>query len=86
MMRTTAASRLLPIAMVVFGLLAACGRQPAPARQEPTVSAKDEIDEVNALIEATKQNPSVANPAKAGPPIHVNLPASSTANQQRAAK
>ena len=75
-MRTSASAalRLVPIAMV-FGLLAACGQQPAPAKPTGVVKTpKAEIDEVDALIAATKQHPSLVNGAKdAGPPIHVDL-------------
>ena len=66
MMKTSAGSalRLLPIA-IVLGLLAACGQQPAPAK-----TPKSEIDEVDALVAAVKQHPSLVNAAKnAGPPI-----------------
>jgi hypothetical protein len=73
MMTTIAAVRRLPIAMML-GLLAACGEQPEPAR--PVIAAsspKSEIDEVQALIAATKEHPSLVNPAKdAGRPIHVD--------------
>ncbi len=75
-MRTSASAalRLMPIAMV-FGLLAACGQQPAPAKPAGVVKTpKAEIDEVEALVAATKQHPSLVNGAKdAGPPIHVDL-------------
>ena len=58
---------------VTFGLLTACGRQPAP---QPHVM--NDIEEMHADVEAVKQNPSVADPGKyAGPPIHVNLTAGS---------
>jgi hypothetical protein len=59
---------------MVFGLLAACGQQPAPATSERVVKTpKADIDEVEALIAATKQHPSLVNGAKdAGPPIHVD--------------
>lgn len=70
--RTGAAPKLLPIAMA-FGLLAACGQQPATPKPELVKSAKSEIDEVDALVAATKQHPSLVNGAKdAGPPIHVD--------------
>ena len=75
-MRTSAgaALRLVPFAMV-FGLLAACGQQPAPAKAAGVVKTpKSEIDEVHALVAATKQHPSLVNGGKdAGPPIHVDL-------------
>ena len=76
MMRKSAgaASRLLPVALV-FGLIAACGQQPAPAKAAaPAKSAKNDLDEVHALIAATKNSPSLVKGSKyAGPPIHVDL-------------
>ena len=75
MMKTSAGSalRLLPIA-IVFGLLAACGQQSAPAKAARAVKTpKDDIDEVDALVAAVKQHPSLVNAAKnAGPPIRVD--------------
>ncbi|HZC39004.1 MAG TPA: hypothetical protein VE221_10085 [Sphingomicrobium sp.] len=72
-----AAFRLLTIPLVI-GLLTSCGQQPAPAktasiRQAPPRTAKDDVQEVDALIAATKQHPSLVDPKKyAGPPIHVD--------------
>ena len=73
-MTAGAVRRLLPIAMAL-GLLAACGQQPTAARQATSaLGAKAEIDEVDALIAATKQHPSLVNPAKdAGLPIQVKV-------------
>ena len=64
--------RLLTMA-VVTGLLASCGQQSAPAKQAPIRTAKDDVDEVHALVSAIKQHPSMVDPKKnAGPPIHVD--------------
>jgi len=66
------ALRLLSIPLIV-GLLTSCGQQSAPARQTVAKIPKDEVDEVEALVAATKQHPSMINVQKdAGPPIHVD--------------
>jgi len=68
--RSGEALRLLFIPLVI-ALLTSCGQQPSPPA--PVKTAKSEIDEVDALIAATKQHPSLANASKdAGPPIHVD--------------
>ena len=89
MMATSAgaAVKLLPIAMM-FGLLAACGQQPAPAKSAAVVKTpKAEIDEVDALIAATKRHPSLVNGGKdAGPPIHVDPVPKPGSNHQHTAK
>lgn len=50
-------------------LLASCGQQqPAPSK-----SAQSDIEEVRAAVDATKNSPSLKDPAKfAGPPIQVD--------------
>jgi hypothetical protein len=65
-----AALRLLPLAI---GLLTACGQQSAPVTPTLTKTAKSEVEEVDALIAATKRHPSLVDAAKnAGPAIHVD--------------
>ena len=61
--------RLLSLPLVI-GLLAACGQQPSPPA--PKSKAQSDIDEVHAVIAATKQHPSLLNAKDAGPPIHVD--------------
>jgi hypothetical protein len=71
-MRTSsgAALRLLSIPLAI-GLLTSCGQQAAP--QAPVKTAKSDIDEVDALVAATKRHPSLVDGSKnAGPPIHVD--------------
>jgi hypothetical protein len=74
---TSGALRLLAIPLM-FGLLTSCGQQPAPAktasiRQAPPRTAKEEVQEVDALIAAAKKHPSLVDPKEyAGPPIHVD--------------
>jgi hypothetical protein len=56
-----------------IGLLTSCGRQPTPARQAPVRTAQNDVAEVDALIAATKQHPSLAKGSQnAGAPIHVD--------------
>jgi len=60
-------SAKLHLLSMSLGLLAACGQQtPQPK------PAQSELDEVHALVQAVKDNPSVQDPNKAGPPIHVD--------------
>jgi hypothetical protein len=67
---TGTALRLLPLAI---GLLTACGQQSTPVTPSLAKTAKSEVDEVDALIAATKRHPSLVDAAKnAGPPIHVD--------------
>jgi hypothetical protein len=67
-----AALRLLALPLTA-GLLTSCGRQAAPARQAPARTAKADVEEVEALVTAIKQHPSLVDPQKnAGPPIHVD--------------
>jgi hypothetical protein len=77
-MRTKAGAALKPLPIaIISGLLAACGQQPvrAPAPVQPTATtAQSDLSEMNQLIAATKQHPSVINAKEAGRPIHVNLP------------
>jgi hypothetical protein len=71
-----AALRLLSIPLALW-LLTSCGQQPSPP--SPVKTAQGEVDEVDALIAATKQHPSLLNPSKsAGRPIHVDPVPSST--------
>jgi hypothetical protein len=63
----TRARAALPSLLAAAGLLASCGQQPLPAKP-----AQTEIDEVHALVQAVKDNPSVKDTALAGPPIHVD--------------
>jgi hypothetical protein len=55
--------------LAALGLLTACGQQASPPVAKP---AQSEIDEVHALVQAVKNNPSVKDSSKAGPPIHVD--------------
>lgn len=56
------------LALSMFAaLLASCGQQPA---KPPTVA--NDMDELHANIDAVKNNPSLTDPSKAGPPIHVD--------------
>jgi len=67
-----AALRLLALPLTA-GLLTSCGQQAAPARQAPPRTAKADVQEVEALVTAIKQHPSLIDPLKnAGPPIHVD--------------
>ena len=74
--RTSAAGALLPV-VTALGLLAACGRQPTPTQPERPEQAeradtgREQAAEVEALVAATKQHPSLVNKEEAGPPIHV---------------
>jgi hypothetical protein len=68
---TGAALRLLSIPLAI-GLLTACGQQAAPVKQAPAETAKAEVQEVEALVAAIKQHPSLVDPRNAGPPIHVD--------------
>jgi len=68
MMRTSSALRMST--GIMLGLLTACGQQPIAA--PPAKTAKSDIDEVEALVAATKQHPSLVNAKDAGPPIHVD--------------
>ena len=58
-------AKLLFVASI--GLLIGCSRQPDHSAQ-----AKADLKETHELIAAVKQNPSVQDPSKAGPPIHVD--------------
>jgi len=67
----TAAHSLL----FLSGLLASCGQQAEPVKPAQVVqasSAQSDVDEVHALVQAVKDNPSVKDPSQAGPPIHVD--------------
>lgn len=68
-----AALKLLSLS-IAFGLFTGCGEQPPRASVAAAQrDSKSEIDEVDALIAATKQHPSLVNPAEnAGAPIHVD--------------
>jgi hypothetical protein len=66
-----AAGALLP-AVIMLGLLSACGQQPAPTTSERIETPKEQAEEVDALVAATKQHPSLLNKEEAGPPIHVD--------------
>jgi hypothetical protein len=67
-----AAFRLLALPLTA-GLLTSCGQQAAPVKQTPAGTAKADVQEVEALVAAIKQHPSVVDPRKnAGPPIHVD--------------
>lgn len=61
-------SSIRALALSLLGaLLASCGQQPA---QRPIVA--NDMDELHANIDAVKNNPSLTDPSKAGPPIHVD--------------
>jgi hypothetical protein len=67
-----AAFRLLALPLTA-GLLTSCGQQAAPVKQTPAGMAKADVQEVEALVAAIKQHPSLIDPRKnAGPPIHVD--------------
>ena len=67
-----AAFRLLALPLTV-GLLTSSGQQAAPVRQTQANPAKADVQEVEALVAAIKQHPSMVDPRKnAGPPIHVD--------------
>jgi hypothetical protein len=67
-----AALRLLAVSLVIV-LMTSCGQQVAPARQPPPKTAKTDVQEVEALVAAIKQHPSLVDaPKNAGPPIHVD--------------
>ena len=61
------ALRLLSIPLII-GLLTSCGQQSAPqktkARPAPVRTAKDDVEEVEALVAAVKQHPSLVDPKK----------------------
>ena len=69
--RSDAPLRLLSLSLAI-GLLTSCGQRPAATKPEPVKTAKEQVDEVDALIAATKQHPSLANAKDAGAPIHVD--------------
>jgi hypothetical protein len=70
---STAAALWLLALPLTAGLLTSCGQQPAPVKQAPAKTAKADVQEVEALVAAIKQHPSVVDPRKnAGPPIHVD--------------
>ena len=75
MNRTSSAAALRLLALpLTAGLLISCGQQAVPVRQAPASSAKADVQEVEALVAAIKQHPSVVDARKnAGPPIHVDL-------------
>jgi hypothetical protein len=59
------------VVTMVIGLLTSCGQQPAPV---PPKTAKSDVDEMRADVEAVKNSPSLTNPSKfAGAPIDVKL-------------
>ena len=67
-----AALRLLALPLTA-GLLTSCGQRAAPAKQAPAKTAKTDVQEVEALVTAIKQHPSLVDPRKnAGLPIHVD--------------
>jgi hypothetical protein len=67
-----AALRLLSLPLTA-GLLTSCGQQAAPAKQAPARTAKADVQEVEALVTAIKQHPSLVDARKnAGPPIQVD--------------
>jgi hypothetical protein len=67
-----AALRLLALPLTA-GLLISCGQQAASVKQAPAKTAKTDVQEVEALVAAIKQHPSLVDPRKnAGPPIHVD--------------
>ena len=59
-------SRSLALVMTI-GMFTACGQHPAPSKVVPS-----DIEEARADIAAIKNNPSLTDPSKAGPPIHVD--------------
>jgi hypothetical protein len=67
----SAAAKLLSMTLAT-ALLASCGQQQPSPSSPPAKTPQSEIDEVNALVQAVKDNPSVKDPSKAGPPIHVD--------------
>ncbi len=67
-----AALRLLALPLTA-GLLTSCSQQAAPVKQAPARTAKADVQEVEALVAAIKQHPSLVDPRKnAGPPIHID--------------
>ena len=67
-----AALRLLALPLTA-ALLTSCGQQTAPVKQAPARTAKADVQEVEALVAAIKQHPSLVDARKnAGPPIHVD--------------
>jgi hypothetical protein len=75
MNRTSSGAALLHLLALPLtaGLLTSCGKQVAPVRQAPPRTAKADVQEVEALVAAIKQHPSLVDPRKnAGPPIHVD--------------
>jgi hypothetical protein len=74
MNRTSSGATLRLLAVpLLAGLLTSCGQQSAPAKQAPARTAKADVQEVEALVAAIKQHPSLVDPRKnAGPAIHVD--------------
>jgi hypothetical protein len=66
-----AALRLLALPLTA-GLLTSCGQQAAPVKQAPARTAKADVQEVEAVVAAIKQHPSLVDARDAGPPIHVD--------------
>ena len=66
----TRCSTAFPLLMLPLSLLASCGQQPGPP--PAAKAAQSEIDEVHALVQAVKDNPSVKDPSLSGKPIHVD--------------
>jgi len=74
MNRTSSGLALQLLALpLTAGLLTSCGQQAAPAKQVPARTAKADVLEVEALVAAIKQHPSLVDARKnAGPPIHLD--------------
>jgi hypothetical protein len=73
---SSGALRLLSIPLII-GLLTSCGQQSAARKTSagpaPVRTAKGDVEEVEALVAAVKQHPSLVDPkTNAGPPIHVD--------------
>ena len=75
MNRTSSGLALQLLALpLTAGLLTSCGQQAVPVKQAPARTAKADVQEVEALVAAIKQHPSLVDPSKnAGPPIHVDI-------------
>ena len=54
--------------LLLPALLASCGHHHPANRQ----AVANDMDELHANIDAVKNNPSLTDPSKAGPPIHVD--------------
>jgi hypothetical protein len=56
----------------IIGLLTSCSQQATLGKQAPPKTAKADVQEVEALVAAIKQHPSLVDARNAGPPIRVD--------------